>query len=288
VRGLRGWDRTDAALLVLLGGLAVASMWTVWREVFLFGWRSEEQSHILLAPFVVAWLFWTRRARLRRLRPRRSLLGPAMIAAGLLLAAFGFRFGYDIARHMGAIAVLVGAVVTVAGPMVVWMFLPCFGAMVFLMPVPGRIRAPVAQQLQEHSAAIVHWGLDLFGVPVERAGNLLTINGFDVQVAEACNGMRMVSALALVTYAFVFSTPMRNSVRLLLLAASPLVALLVNIIRLAPTVLFYGYSSPDAADLFHDVSGWAVLLVALAMLWGIVALLRWLEAPIAPYEVAGE
>jgi len=263
-------------------------MWGVWREMFLFAYKSEEQSHIFLAPVIVVWLFWIRRHRLRRLHPQRSLIGPALIATGLVLAAIGFRFGYDIGRHFGAILALVGAIVTIVGPVFVWKFLPAFAALVFLMPVPGKVRAPVAQFLQEYSAAITNWALDLVGVPVSRAGNLLTINGFDVQVAEACNGMRMVSALALVTFAFVFSMPMRNSVRFTLLALSPVVALVCNILRLAPTVLFYGYASPTAAGLFHDFSGWGILLVALTMLWSVVATLRWLEVPITPFDVAGE
>lgn len=285
---LRSWRAEDGLLLTGLVAIAVAAMWGIWVDIFRFALRSQEQSHILLAPAIVGWLIWTRRHRLRRLRPERSLLGPVVIAAGIGLAAFGFHNGYEIGQHVGAILTLVGAVLTVLGTQFLWKFLPALGALIFLMPVPGRVRAPIAQHLQEYSAAFVHWGLDLVGVPVTRAGNLLTINGFDVQVAEACNGMRMVSALALVTFAFVFSIPMRNEVRLALLALSPVVAFVCNILRLAPTVLFYGYASPGAAELFHDASGWGILLVALTMLWGVVATLRWLEAPIAPYEVAGE
>jgi exosortase/archaeosortase family protein len=95
----------------------------------------------------------------------------------------------------------------------------------------------------------------------------------------------MVSALALISFAFVFSVPMRHSIRIVLLLVSPLVALLVNIIRLIPTVLFYGYASNDTAEFLHDLSGWAVLGLAVAILWGLLSMLRWIEIPIDPYPV---
>ena len=59
-------------------------------------------------------------------------------------------------------------------------------------------------------------------------------------MGEACNGMRMVFAFFLVVYAFAFSTPMKHSTRLVLLALSLVAALICNVIRLFPTSLIYG------------------------------------------------
>ena len=128
--------------------------------------------------------------------------------------------------------------------------------------------------------------MDLFGAPVTRAGNALTINGHDVAIAEACNGMRMVAALALISYAFVFTVQMRLSVRLFILAISPLIAVIVNVARLVPTVFFYGYLDQDLAGLFHDLSGWLSLLLALGLLWGLLGIMRWIEVPLTPYAVS--
>ena len=155
-------------------------------------------------------------------------------------------------------------------------------------PAPFTLRLAIADPLQEISAKIAHFGMELFGVAVAREGNVLLVNGFEVAVAEACNGMRMVAALALVSFAFVFSVPMRNSVRIGILAISPLVAIVCNVIRLVPTALLYGYANHDVADTFHDLSGWLMLFVALGILWGVVSILRWVEIPVAPYEVAPE
>lgn len=282
----RRWTHADGAWLALLVVLALGAMWTVWIEIFQRGLRSEEDSHILMAAPVALWLVWLRRGRLRSCPPARSWWGLALVALGVAMDRIGFATATDLARHLGAIVVLLGGVTAAVGPRVVREFLPSVVALGFLLPVPGRVRQQIAVPLQEISARVSESALNLFNVGVERSGNLLVINGEQVAVAEACNGMRMVSALALIAFAFVFSVPMRHQVRLLLLVASPLIALLVNIVRLIPTVLFYGYTEQSTADLFHDLSGWAVLALALAILWALLALLRWIEVPIDPYPVA--
>ena len=278
----RSWKFSDGVLLALLGAMAVFAARDVWQHIFTVGLGDEEQSHILIAPVVVVWLAWLRRDRLRLTPHAPSLLGPLTIAGGYGLSVYGFSGGFDLFWHAGAILMLVGAVLTVTGPRVLWKFFPAVVALVFLMPVPGRLRRPIANTLQDASAQATEFLLDIFAVPVVRTGNLLTINGYDVAVAEACNGMRMVAALALVSFAFVFSVPMRTSVRILILLISPLIALIVNVIRLIPTVLMYGYSTEDRAQLFHDISGWAMLVLAIGMLWSLLAVLRWLEVPINP------
>lgn len=278
----RAWNFSDGVWLAGLSAFAVLAAWPIWVDIATIAIRNEEQSHILLTPLIVCWLAWVRRTRLMHTRPERSFLGAGLVIAGWLLAWFGFVRGIDIGRHFGAVLILLGAWLSVVGPGVFRAFSPAVFAVIFVLPVPGRVRQPVALRLQEVSAAVSEWFLALAGVPIERAQNLLTVNGVDVAVAEACNGMRMISALGLVTYAFVFSFPMRNGVRLFILALSPLIALIVNVVRLIPTVLMYGYADFEIAELFHDTSGWVMLFVGLGLLYSMMWLMRWLQFPIAP------
>jgi exosortase len=284
----RSWRFSDGMLMMALMALSVVAAWSVWRAIFTRGWVDVEQSHVFLAPFAIGLLLWVRRERVRLCRPCWSFLGPALILAGWSLIWLGFSNSWELFEHAGAAGMLIGAVLTVVGPNCLWKFAPAVGAMVFLFPVPGRIRVQIAGQLENVSAQITEFGLDLFAIPISRASNVLTVNNIEVQIAEACNGMRMVTALALVTYAFVFSVPMRNSVRLGIFLISPIIAVVVNVLRLIPTVLFYGYASTSTADLFHDISGWIMLGVAIGLLWGLLQMLRWIEVPITPYAVMEE
>ncbi len=280
------WKFSDGVLLTALVALAVALTWAPWVDIAGWAWRDAEQSHILLGLPIAIWLAWVRRDRLRYAPPRRTMLGPIVVVLGWVAARWGFLNDVDLAFHGGALLIVFGAVLTIVGIDFVVQFAPAFVGLLFLLPVPGRIRQAIAMPLQEYSARISEFFLQLFGSPVTRAGNELTINGHAVQIAEACNGMRMVAALGLVAFAFVYTVPMRWWVRVLILAISPVVALIVNVLRLVPTTLLYGYAEKHTAEVFHDLSGWAVLLVALGMLWGFLGLLRWIEIPIAPYTVA--
>jgi exosortase len=276
------WTTGRLAWLGVLLALAVLAALPSWLDIAGLAVRSAEHSHMLLVIPVALMLLWQRRERLALVAPRYSLWGAAIAFLGVGMDFAGFALQVDVLKDAGLVVMLVAAVVAVTGWRWPLAAAPAFGALLFLVPVPGRIRQAIAVPLQNVSASITEGFMDLIRQPIERAGNVLTINGVDVAVADACNGMRMVVALALVAYAFVFSMPLRPWVRIALLAASPLIALLANVVRLAPTVLFYGHANKELADFAHDVSGWAVLIFALGVLWGSVALLRWLEFPIEP------
>ncbi len=285
----RSWRFSDGLLLAGLIGVAVFASRAAWADIiFNFALASEEQSHILLAPFIAAWLFWVRRARWRFCRPKWTIAGPGVMLAGWLIAQTGFQGSHLVLWHLGALLIVSGAALTIVGPDFVRNFFPAIFVLVFLLPVPSLIRQQIALPLQDITASVTQSLLEVAGFQVTSLGNVLSINGVEVAVAEACNGMRMVAALVLVAYAFVFSVPMRQEIRVLILVLSPIVAIVCNIIRLFPTVLLYGYASVETADLFHDISGWAMLPVALAMIWGVFSILRWIEIPITPYVVAEE
>lgn len=284
----RTWRFTDGAMLALLVGLAIYATRSVWLDVLTLARRSDESSYILLAPVVVIWLAWLRRERIRYCRARPTPAGAVVIAAGWGLMVLGHEHAINLFRDFGALLVVLGAVLAITGFEVFHRYRAAFGALLFLVPVPGRIRHLIAVPMQQASARTTQFILEVFGVPVERHGNVLLINGAEVAIAEACNGMRMVAAMALIAYAFVFSFPMRTWARLVLLAVSPIVAIAVNVLRLVPTTLFYGYRSADFASAFHDAAGWIVLFIAIGLMWLVLALMRYLELPIAPCRIREE
>ena len=84
----------------------------------------------------------------------------------------------------------------------------------------------------------------------------------------------MVFALIIVCFLYAFGTDMSNRARLFVILVSPIVALVANVVRLVPTVWLYGYAEQKTAVLFHDVSGWAMMPLALFGLIGIGAIVR--------------
>lgn len=281
-----GWDGWRFAVLGVLAMLAVWAGWTQWADIFTIAWRDEEASHILLIPPIILWLVWVRRIRLRRVRPHYSWAGPIVIAAGWGLTVLSYRVAFQAGWHGGAVLMLIGAIASVVGVRVLASFAPAVVVSLMFVPIPGSIRLLIAGPLQNATARVTRLVLEALGYWVERSGNMLIINDRDVAVHEACNGMRMVFALLLVSYAFAFTVPLRNSVRLLILVLSPIAAILCNVFRLTPTVILYGYADESVADAFHAAAGWAMLPLAFLILLGLTRALRWALVPTYRFTLA--
>jgi exosortase len=237
---------------------------------------------------VAAYLVWVRRVRFRFCTPTGTMIGPVLAAAGWGISAYGFYHNVQAFWHAGAVLAVVGCLLSVVGKNVLFRFFPAFAVLIFLVPVPGMVRQEIALPLQSWTAQIGQSLLEILGIETARSGNLLSVNGIPVAIAEACNGLRMVFALILVSYAFSFGLPLRNSVRFLVLLASPLAAIGCNVIRIVPTVWLYGYQSKQVADAFHDYSGWVMLPIAFAILYGIIRLLKWAMIPVTRYTLASQ
>ncbi len=273
-------------LTLLLVAMGLLVNMDVWNDILRIALRDEESSHILLVPFVAAWLVWVRRSRLRLCHGRSSWWGPAVITIGWAISMIGFNHAIQTLWHGGAVLVLVGCLITAAGTDPIFKFLPAFLVLAFLIPVPGMIRQRIAIPLQTTTASVTQWIFEAGGANVGRSGNVLTINGVEVAIAEACNGMRMVFSLALVSFAFTFGLPLRNSVRILVLLACPVIAIAANVMRMVPTVWVYGSFPPAAAKLFHDVSGWLMLPLAFLAMLGVLRVFRWALVPVTRYTLA--
>jgi len=228
---------------------------------------------VLLAPLMIIWLAWVRRDQLRNCPLRHSWTGIPILLVGWLVYSYGY-VADPVIWRTGAVITAVGAFVAATGYDMSWRLAPALLASVFLIPVDpyGRIRFAVP--LQSASAGITQSVCELLGMYVDRAGNLLSINGVDITVAEACNGMRMVLTLFMVCYVVAFTVLVRWYVRAALLAASPLVAIAANLLRLVPTVLMFGHRSAEAAEKFHEISGWVMTVLAFLLLMGFSRLLE--------------
>ena len=274
------WSLRDVWTLLSLFALSVLAFRAAWTELLTEIVRREDNGYILIVPFVAAYLMWLRRSRLRYVRRRPSLSGPVLFVVAAMLSWFGFESDTRIAIHGAAILSLFACFVTMAGFAVIGRMLPVFLCFLFLIPVPGELRRAIAGPLQEFAVIVTHDVLGLVGVPCERSGISILIDNKEILVGEACDGMRMVFALALTFFAFVFSIPLRPHARVVLLLASPLIALFCNMIRLIATGLAYAYSSTQFAEEFHDIAGWLMLPLAILMLQTIVKFMRWLDLPV--------
>jgi exosortase len=284
----RGYWR--APILFATALLALAGLWVTsdaWSDIYHLGTTDEESSHVLLAIPAALWIAWTRKTYTSGARRAGTWLGPALVAFGWLLYSYGDVQLFQSIWHFGAICIVIGCIVTMVGQEVFLRLWPAFAVLIFLIPVPAILRAQIAPPMQTVTAQVTAYLLQTFGEPVTLSGKVLIVNGVSVGIAEACNGIRMVFALALVCFFYAFSTELSARARFMIILASPLIAIAVNIVRLVPTVWLYGHTEVEFAEQFHDLMGWAMMPIALFGLIGLRALLSWAlkDDPDAPEEL---
>jgi exosortase len=275
---------------LVMGAIGVAATYEAWHDIYTLASKDEEYSHIFLVPLVVVGMIWFRRMRMRHCKPSGAIFGVLLVVLGWIAFDYGFYHAKQALWHLGAVVVMLGCMLSVLGKNVVFRFFPAIAVLIFLVPVPGRIRQQIALPLQNWTAQAAQTGLEMCGVETELSGNTMSINGQRVTMAEGCNGMRMVFPLILVTYAFCFALPLRNTVRFLILLTSPLVAIFCNVIRTLPTVWLYGkYGSKDPVPItFHEYAGWAMTVVAFLVLLGIIKVLKWAMLPLTRFPLASQ
>jgi exosortase len=261
-------NRRDLVFALFLTAAAVVVTFDAWRSIFTLGAYSEELSYVMLAPIMILWIAGSYKSRWSKCRAKNGWVGLLILAAGWAIFAYGF-LADPVIWRAGAVVTSVGAFIAATGSDVLKKFLPVFGACIFLIPINPNGRYHLAQPLEVTTAQATQSACDLLGITVERSGNLLSINGVDVTVAEACNGMRMVITLFLVCYLVAFTSPLRPVARILLLAASPLVAIIANVVRLVPTVWLFGHATKETAESFHTAAGWGMIILSFLILMGL-------------------
>ena len=267
------WTSRELWLAGVMLALSVGAMWSCWCDWLNISYHIEEHSHVfMVVPFGAA-IMLVNRKWFRDVRPGTSWVGPIIVAIGAAMGWHGYYHAHQSLWHMGAVLVAVGAVVSVLGHGVLVRFWPAFLILAFMVPVPQRIRFQIAHPLQSAMAGVVEHILSFFGEPVGRQGNSLTINGQQVLIVEACNGLRMVFALLLVNWLFAFVTPLKPWAKWMIILMAPVTALIANVIRLIPTLLLYGHANSTTANAFHDYAGWAMLPVAFVVLMFLISFL---------------
>lgn len=280
------WTRWHAGAAALMAGLAVLATWDAWKDIYHLAVTDEEYSHVFLVPIVAACMVWVRRHRFRFCKPSGTALGFIITAIGWLMTTYGFYSGTQSLWHGGAVVLLIGCMMSVLGKHMLFRFFPAVAVLVFVIPVPGFIRQEIALPLQSWTARIAQFVFDLINVPVKRHANLLSLNDQPVNIGEACNGVRMVFALVLIGYAFCFGLALRNSVRFMILAVSPLATIFCNVVRILPTVWIYWHHGREVGDVFHTYSGWLMLPISFLLLLGFIKVLRWAMIPVMRYTLA--
>jgi len=277
--------------VAILGGVAIAAafLWSYWptfvdlRSVWR---RSDEYSAGLLVPFLALYVIWSRRRDFAQVVVRPAIIGGVLaFVFTQIIRNLGVFFLYRSAERLSIILSVAALILLVGG----WKFLqklwPVVIFLCLMMPWPNRVQSAITLPLQRWATTSAVFSLELAGYDVLQDGNIIKIGETRVAVAEACNGLRMITAFFVISGLVVLLARRSWWEKLLVLVSSLPIALLCNTLRLATTAIFFTILEGEYWEqTFHDYGGFAMMPLALAMVVGELWLLARLTTP--PVETA--
>ena len=272
----------------VLAAVVIAAFAKPLFDLARFAAHNELYSHILMIPFISAYLIWIRRQELAI-----QAVSPRPWAALPLLAGVGAVAGYWLALRAGwrparedSLAVLTlaflcclaGVGLTFLDRRTLRMTAAPAAFLIFMIPFPVVVRGAIETFYQHTSADAAYVLFKLADMPVMREGLTFNLPGMSLQVAPECSGIHSSLVLfitsCLASYLFLVSRWRRA---VLILAVIPL-----GFIRNGFRVFVIGelcvYVDPRMIDSpIHHRGGPIFFALSLFPFFGLMYLLRWSE-----------
>jgi len=257
---------------------------SVLARLFLQWINDQNSSHGIFVPLFAFFVLWQDREKLAAIHPTPSWAGLPLVLLSLLVLSLGVLGAELFFSRVSLLILLAGLIILFQG----WTFFRAvlfpWAFLILMIPIPNLIISRITFPLQLLAANLSTALLELV-VVVHREGNVINLARGQMDVAEACSGIR--SLLSLVTLAIIYGYLMetRRWVRVVLALSAVPIAVAANSVRVFVTGLLveHGYQE-EAEGIPHAMMALLVFAVALIMLFALhrVISLIWKSSPTAP------
>ncbi|MEA5112580.1 MAG: VPLPA-CTERM-specific exosortase XrtD [Geobacteraceae bacterium] len=236
--------------------------------VYLFRkWQDEDFTYCYIIPLIALYLIWEKKERLAAIPSQPSWKGMYLLVPGLLLFWLGELGGEFTMLFLSLWLVIVSLcwfhlgwrkLVVIAFPLV-------YGLASFVPP--NALYLPLTFRLKLISSQIGVKLMQLYGLSAFREGNVIDLGFTQLQVVDACSGLRYVIPLFLmgVLLAYYYRASLWKKI-VLVLSTLP-ISVITNSLRIASVGVLYQFMGAAAAEgFFHDFSGWFIFIAGLAFL----------------------
>ncbi len=261
---------TMVASLSAVGVVFIALFWDAWG-VLLQRWASDpDYTHGFLVPVVSGYLLWRRRGMLQAANFSSSWTAIVVGVACLVLAG-GIRAASLLlfARVLDPAAIVptvFGLVLILGGWGAFRWAWPAALFLVFMLPLPGVVSTLLSHPLQRAATVASTLVLQTFGIPAIVEGNVIALRDGQLEVVQACSGLKMMSLFVAVCVAaaFIMRRPLLD--RFLVVISAPVNALIANILRITVTGVLHELKF-IGTNMQHDLAGWLMMPAAVLLVF---------------------
>lgn len=252
----------------------IAGYWNA-LEVAKGVWSHALYSHGWLIPVIAVVLLWLRKEPYRPFPNNQRWFGVGLLLSSLLFRLLMAHFGLESLNHWTFVPAVASLFLIAGGwPMFRW-GAPVAFILFFMFPLPWTFEVSLLAPMQEWATMCSNFMLQTLGFESYRTGNVINIADVPMNVVDACSGLRMTTIFLALSISLVLIAQREWWENLIILLCAIPIALIVNITRI--TVTGIGYSifgvGGTTEKLIHDWSGFAMVPMALILLWAILQLL---------------
>ena len=230
-------------------------------------WPREDYNYCYLIPIVILYLVWNKKREWVREKSIPSWYGLLIFLLGVLLFWFGELAGEFFSMYISSWLVVTGLLWIHTG----WkklrtMAFPLFVAL-FMFPLPYFLNTKLTFNLKLISSELGIKIIQLCGMSGYREGNVIDLGFAQLQVVDACSGLRYMIPLFLMAVLMAYLYRAAYWKKIIIVLSSIPLSIVTNGLRIALTAVLYKAVGPVAAEgFFHDFSGWAIFMVSFAIL----------------------
>jgi exosortase D (VPLPA-CTERM-specific) len=240
----------------LLFGSAIGQLYTVWNE-------QPEYSYGILIPGLSAFLIWRDRDKLCGLPLTGSWYGLLLVVVGLALRLIGQLATMPAVVHYALLMVLYGLILALTGPAIFRRMLMPLLLLIFMVPLPPVFTDLLSVRLQLISSEIGVWVIRAAGISVFLEGNVIDLGSYQLEVAQACSGLRYLFPLMTLSVIIAYTFGGAFWKRAIVFLASIPLTVLMNSVRIGIIgITVDRWGSGMAEGVLHEFEGWVGFMIS--------------------------
>lgn len=261
-----------------LWAFAVAGLLAVWAFFPTLDWLVSKwiddpsYSHGFLVPLFSGYLIYLA-AQSGKAAGTAMTSAPRPFVAGLvLLAALPLRLlGGGLLFHqldvLAFLLTLVAGVLAFGGFRLARVAAPAAAFLLFMVPLPYEVEQNVGGPLKTFATVASTFGLQTLGYPAVSMGNVIHIDEATLGVVDQCSGLKMLLTFSAFAVGAVLLTRRTAAEQFLIVLGFVPIAVFTNVLRIIATGVVYATTADDDTRKFsHDLFGWLMMPVGLALL----------------------
>ncbi len=250
------FDRKTKVRVLVLLALWVVSFYPIYPSLIYTWLNHSDNSHGILVPFISLYFLWRSKDAVQVGQGPSSRWGLALLAVSMGIYLLSYAGGVAFVSRCMMVFSLAGLLLFCLGKnRLRLMAFPVF-FLLFMVPVPDSLLNAVSFPLQlfatKISTAVIHF----LSIPAYREGNMLYFAQTQLEVADACSGIRSIVSYLMLSFIFAYLLDRTVAGKALLILSAVPLALFVNMLRITGTgVLANHYGDRVARGFLHEFSG---------------------------------